>query len=450
MRENFVTWEKYQQICRELGEKDEQAQRDLAGFLHILGIALNYRDDPRLCDTHVLNPRWVTEGIYPLLRAPQVCERQGVLEAADLGAVLDAKDYPASKHDFLLRLMERFQLCFRLSGNKERYLVPELLGENQPDIKSLLEAPGLGFRYQYEVLPEGVLPRFIVQTHIYSKPDPHEAHAQRRWRTGVVLEWNDCQAVVRADYRERRVDIHVTGPEARRRELLAVVREKFEEQHRDLKGLEVDERVPVPGEPGVTVSYRDLLQREEDGEEGYRPEGARRKVRVVDMLNGVETRLSRARRRDPERRFSQKIEHHHHYPPGASPEFTGVDMEEVHGDKNVQDNRGATFSNSPAAIKQMLQNSYNTVQQMPTSELKVELERLAGLVEQFIVSAPPEPAEIASDRFEALTKEAAKPKPDKEWLKLSAKGLGEAAQAVASMSGPIITVLDKIKGYLGF
>ncbi len=48
MEENFVAWEDYQEICRGLGESDAEAQRRLAHFLHILGIALNYRDDPRL------------------------------------------------------------------------------------------------------------------------------------------------------------------------------------------------------------------------------------------------------------------------------------------------------------------------------------------------------------------------------------------------------------------
>lgn len=292
MRENFVTWDRYQEICRGFGEKEPDAQRHLAGFLHILGIALNYRDDPRLRDTHVLNPRWVTEGIYTLLRASQKARSHGILTKSDLAKALNIKSYPADCHDFLLRLMERFQLCFLLPGREKRYLVPELLDENQPNIKALLDAPGLGFRYQYEILPEGLLPRFIVQTHAHSESGP-----QRRWRTGVVLERDGCQAVVRSDARERRVDIHITGNESQRRGLLAIIREKFEEQHRDLKGLFVDERVPVPGGTGTTVSYRHLLELEEDGETSYRPEGMRTKVLVADLLNGVETPASRRQRR---------------------------------------------------------------------------------------------------------------------------------------------------------
>jgi internalin A len=282
MKENFVTWDQYQEICRELGEQDPEEQRQLASFLHILGIALNYRDDPRLQETHVLNPRWVTEGIYSLLRVGQKQWRDGVLTKTELAAVLDEQRYPKSRHSFLLHLMEKFQLCFRLPGKEERYLVPELLGENQPDLRELLVAPGLGFRYQYEILPEGLLPRFIVQTHAYSR-------AGQRWRTGVILEHEGCRAVVRADSLERRVDIHITGNNAHRRGLLAIIREKLDEQHRDLKGLVVDERVPVPDQAGVTVSFKHLVMLEDEGEQWYRPEGSRQKVSVAELLNGVET-----------------------------------------------------------------------------------------------------------------------------------------------------------------
>jgi internalin A len=296
MGENFLTWERYRELCQEKGESDLQAQRDLAGFLHVLGIALNYRDDPRLKDTHVLKPRWVTEGIYTLLRAGMERTHQAVVAKTDLARILDPHEYPDSCHDFLLRLMEKFQLCFRMPGDPERYLVPELLGENQPDIRQLLDAPGLGFRYQYEILPEGLLPRFIVQTHHLS-----EANPEWRWRTGVVLQRDRCNGVVRADARERRVDVHISGPESQLRGVLAVIREKFDTQHRDLKGLAVDERVPIPGEKDVTISYGHLLMLEDEGDEWCRPEGSRQKLRVAELLNGLESHDDRILRRNRQR-----------------------------------------------------------------------------------------------------------------------------------------------------
>ena len=79
------------------------------------------------------------------------------------------------------------------------------------------------------------------------------------------------------------------------------MRDSFDAQHRELKGLTVDERVPVPDEPGVTVSYRFLIELEEEGEQWCRPEGSRHRVRVADLLNGVDSSERRAKRLEPEK-----------------------------------------------------------------------------------------------------------------------------------------------------
>ena len=154
----------------------------MAANLHRLGIALNFRDDPRLRDTHVLNPRWITEGIYRILNATKLAQQKGVLRLADLVDILDAKDYPQEKHFFLLDLMKKFELCFEFPDDFEhRYLLPELLDKEEPDLKGEFKPEQcLNFEYDYNIVPEGLLPRFIVRTHVLSDTRP-------RWRSGVVL-----------------------------------------------------------------------------------------------------------------------------------------------------------------------------------------------------------------------------------------------------------------------
>ena len=80
MKANYISYDEYRKICRENGEGEGAAQEALASYLHSLGIALNYKDDPRLRDTHVLNPRWVTEGIYKILNAEDLARRKGELQ----------------------------------------------------------------------------------------------------------------------------------------------------------------------------------------------------------------------------------------------------------------------------------------------------------------------------------------------------------------------------------
>ena len=69
MTDDFVSFADYRALCRVNGEEDPESQDALSGFLHDLGIALNYRNDPRLCFAYVLKPEWVTKGIYTLLHA---------------------------------------------------------------------------------------------------------------------------------------------------------------------------------------------------------------------------------------------------------------------------------------------------------------------------------------------------------------------------------------------
>jgi internalin A len=83
-------------------------------------------------------------------------------------------------------------------------------------------------RYQYPILPEGLLPRFIVRTHVLSDD-------QLRWRTGVILTFEGNRALVKADRSDRTVTISVDGPVASRRRLLAVIRSDFERIHRSFK-----------------------------------------------------------------------------------------------------------------------------------------------------------------------------------------------------------------------
>jgi len=106
-----------------------------------------------------------------------------VLREAEELKVLKAADYPPETHQFILDLMRAFQLCYASEeeqGKPERYLVPELLPEFEPEMTELWEHALVRLRYRYEVLPPGLLPRFIVRTHALSDGAPH-------WRHGVVL-----------------------------------------------------------------------------------------------------------------------------------------------------------------------------------------------------------------------------------------------------------------------
>ena len=76
---NFITHDKYLELCAENEVSDETSQRTLIGFLHDLGVVLHFQDDPRLEALGILNPQWVTNGVYKILNSHTLFQNKGVL-----------------------------------------------------------------------------------------------------------------------------------------------------------------------------------------------------------------------------------------------------------------------------------------------------------------------------------------------------------------------------------
>ncbi len=249
MQQDFVTFADYRAMCRRLNEADEEKQTMLAGYLHDLGIALNYRNDPRLRYAYVLKPEWVTTGIYTLLHAFR--EAKGLFTPSEARAVLKEKNYSPEATDFILALMEQFELSFPFGDSGKRILIPQLLDDQQPAAASdFRPADCLNFGYEYSVAPKGLLPRFVTRTHYWSKP-------ALRWKSGVILDRDGARALVRVDTTTEQVRIHVTGPVEAGLGLLAIIRGNFEAIHLDLH-IEPINLVYPPGQPDAKQSVREL------------------------------------------------------------------------------------------------------------------------------------------------------------------------------------------------
>ena len=245
---NWLAFDDFRAFCRDRGVTKLDDQEALAESLHVLGLILAYRKEESLRGFGVLNPQWVTKGIYDMLNASELKEKNGRFTLADFGKLLPARKYPTVVHPYLLALMRKFRLCFPLDDEGRAYLIPDLLTKEEPKLeKEFPPDQSLGFIYRYEsVLPEGLLPRFIVETYVHREP-------RYAWRTGAVLERANCRALVRGDVLGRTITIRVMGTGNGQRELLGIIREHFERIHRGFVKLPVTELVPVPAHPEVTV-----------------------------------------------------------------------------------------------------------------------------------------------------------------------------------------------------
>ena len=291
--DDYISYEKYQDMCAAQSITEEESPRTLVGFLHDLGIVLHFDDHPILGDTNILNPEWVTKGVYQIINSDLLAQNKGVLGIRDLRRMLKPVGaYPISKHLFITEMMRKFELCFDFPGQaNQRFLVPDLLPKQQPDTGENWE-DSLAFEYHYDVLPGSIISRFIVGMNPFIFQDTY-------WRNGVVLEYEDGKnkALVRADLEDKKVFIHVNGHESTRRSFLAVIRADLQRIHQTIPSLEVQQKVAVAGHPGVVVDYDHLLNLEELRQETFVPEGLKELVSVRSLLDWVEPETDRTERR---------------------------------------------------------------------------------------------------------------------------------------------------------
>ncbi len=288
-KENYLPFADYQQICREKNVLTPGDQAQLARILHALGVILHYADDARLRDTTVLNPHWVTTGVYTLLRLKEGPASDGTLTVKEAAAALPGE--PRAMVEYLIGLMRRFELCYPLNEAETRWFVPQLIGHFQPALGTEWSAPdATRLRYTYKVVPEGLLPRFIVRTHPLNE-------GETRWRNGVVLRLDGATSLVRAEPQERRVSVTAVGDPAARLQLVKLVRSHFGAMHGDLRRLNPKEELEVEGHPGIFKDVQ-VLERNEQ----------KRAVTTVDTEDGSVTidptqelnRASAPAARDPE------------------------------------------------------------------------------------------------------------------------------------------------------
>lgn len=282
---NFFTQDEFLDLCNSSEITDEVSQHTLIGFLHDLGVVLHFQDDPRLANLGILNPQWVTNGVYKILNSHELFQNKGQLNIELLNRILDLPEYPSNKRLFIVDMMKKFELCYDIEPDK-LFLIPDLLQKDQPEL-NFLGIPA--FEYFYPVLPSSVITRFIVRMN-------QKIYNDFVWRTGVVLKIGENTALVKADIEDRKISISIAGLEHTRRDALSAIRYQLDEIHESIKGLNPQKRVPIPEAPRAEpLDYAYLLQLERDGFNELPVKDGNRlvKVNVRKLLSGVVSKSER-------------------------------------------------------------------------------------------------------------------------------------------------------------
>ncbi len=283
MPEPYISCDEYERYCREAGIAERQSQEVLVEFLNDLGVAVHFKE-LELDDTHVLNPLWLTNGVYRLVTSKKTAHQGGLLYKDDLWGLLKKRsaedyDYPRSRHKYLLALMRKFELCFEL--NNEAVLIPQLLPVKEP-VFTFDESASLRFVLHYpHFLPPSVFPRFLVRVH-------KDIKADLRWRTGVVLvnEEFGAEALVSADNETRQISIFVNGSQSKN--YFAVLLLFFREINSSFEQLAVNDLVPMPDAPKVTARYSTLQTYAKRGKDDFIPDDSEKEYSVKELLGLVQ------------------------------------------------------------------------------------------------------------------------------------------------------------------
>ncbi len=284
---DYIPYYEYQQLCQQEKITDAPEQSRLIKLLHDLGIILNFRDDPRLKDTNVLKPDWVTGGVYKILNNNELLtEHKGRLEWKTCQSILTDDCYREDQEKlFILDMMKKFKLSFPLDTTPAipTYLIPDLLPKSEPYTGEWQDT--LTFEYHYPILPNSIISRFTVEMY-------QLIFMQTFWRTGVILKFEGNKAYIKADLEDAKIFIRISGNPTTRRSFLSTIRTTFAKVHGTISGLKARQYIPLPSDdPNQFVEYDELIKLEARGKQEFST--GKRDYKIQELLDGVEDRRSR-------------------------------------------------------------------------------------------------------------------------------------------------------------
>lgn len=288
INKNFIDFDQYKKICKEVDTGiSENAMKGLVRLLNDLGIMLNIPEHRRLEETHVLNPGWLTNGVYQVITSTRLQENQGRLNFKEIAAILED---PRNKGEYQTRtaqniimdMMEHFKLCYPLPPpDTDCYLIPAVLPLDSPPNLQWKPVDPLRFQYKYKTLPSSITANFIVRVL------PHKRGSDY-WRNGIVIAHEKNQAYIRADHYNHIIYIEVTG-EGNKRNTLSYIRTTLNIIHGgySLGDIKPEGFIPLDDKGEVLISYDELLVMEEDGVEKHYVAGLRKYIDVKELLEGI-------------------------------------------------------------------------------------------------------------------------------------------------------------------
>ena len=143
-----IWYDQFAATCKQ-HRLSEPETSTLAKLMHDLGLIIYYSDDEGLRDIVVLNPEWLTKAISYVLEDDATRQAGGILDHGRLSQVWRdrADGYAPHYHPYFLRLMEKFDISYRIEGDETHSLVAQLVPLQRPPLPWQPDSrPPAGFR----------------------------------------------------------------------------------------------------------------------------------------------------------------------------------------------------------------------------------------------------------------------------------------------------------------
>jgi internalin A len=205
---DYIPLSTFRSICVKHAVSNTKRQDILLAYLNDLGVLLHFIDIPELRRFIVIKPQWVTDAVYKILDHTKQQKIQGCFNWEDLEKVWSVPQYE-NMFPQLLSLMQKFELSYELPDKPKTYIAPLLLPESRPADLTWDDTDNLQLNYQYDFMPEGILPRLVVRIHSLIK------NQEQVWKRGAVFTWDDTDALVVDNTLMRKIEIKVKGKEVK-------------------------------------------------------------------------------------------------------------------------------------------------------------------------------------------------------------------------------------------
>jgi len=292
-----LSHEQFVKICNQHNLTDPEIQGQAINFLNDLGIVLHF-DELTLSEYYVLNPLWVTGGVYRIITSERAARQKGEILTYDLPWIINEEfkqsgenkhrqnqstTYSPNECRFLADIMAQFKLGYYFD-NYKKILIPDLLDKETPQEESerFDSAPEkLSLIYHYKYMPTVLMPRLIVEL----KNDVAIA-----WRSGVkLINKGSMAAEAMVTAIENEIRIVVLGEYKQKRAYLSVIR-YFIDQINSNYNVEVNMLIPLPGYDRFSVKYDTLVKMERSGEKTYKNWDIEKEFEISKLLDGIETK----------------------------------------------------------------------------------------------------------------------------------------------------------------